>query len=233
MTECFLPRYAMTPEALEKRRMKALPLFRRGVAQAAIAKQLGVSRPAVHYWYRAWKKEGVAGLKQRPVGPRSHMTEAGVRKVERALLKGPAAYGYATDFWTLERIKHVMYSIAGVSYGTTHVWRILRSMGWSTQRPERRARERDEKAIERWKKVEWPSIKKRGSHAAQPLYLRTNRGIRAAVRDAHLGSEGMHPGHRVGCFMESAHRHRHGGASRKPQASPTVSQDRARLREGC
>jgi len=85
------------------------------------------------------------------------------KKIIRILERGPEASGYATQLWTLARVGKVITREGHVTYGQTQVWRILRSLGWSCQKPARRAKERDEEAIARWMKVEWPSIQKRGA----------------------------------------------------------------------
>jgi transposase len=45
-----------------------------------------------------------------------------------------------------------------VSYTVTGVWKLLRRHGWSSQVPVRRASERDDGAIEAWKKEVWPQV---------------------------------------------------------------------------
>jgi transposase len=77
------------------------------------------------------------------------------------LLKGAMAQGFSTDLWTLPRVATVITHTFGVTYHPAHVWKILRGEGWSCQKPERRARERDEAAIQRWRTDRWPHIKKR------------------------------------------------------------------------
>jgi transposase len=77
------------------------------------------------------------------------------------LLKGATAHGFSTDLWTLPRVAEVIARTFGVRYHPAHVWKILRGEGWSCQKPERRARERDEAAIQRWRTDRWPHIKKR------------------------------------------------------------------------
>ena len=72
----------------------------------------------------------------------------------------PGAHGYATELWTLARVAEVIERITGVRYHPGHVWRLLRELGWSVQRPARRAAERDEEAIARWIKQDWPRVKK-------------------------------------------------------------------------
>jgi transposase len=82
-------------------------------------------------------------------------------EVEAVLAEGAAANGYPTDLWTLARVAEVIERISGVSYHPRHVWRVLRQqLGWSWQRPARRAVERDEATIARWLKRRWPQLKK-------------------------------------------------------------------------
>jgi len=81
-------------------------------------------------------------------------------KVERALEKGPKANGFPTELWTLARVAEVIERVTGVKYHPGHIWRVLRQMGWSRQRPARRAMQRDDEAIERWVNDRWPKVKK-------------------------------------------------------------------------
>jgi transposase len=149
--------------ALEQRRKKAAQLFAKGRNQVDIARCCGVTPAAVNKWHKTWKRKGVAGLKSRgKPGPKPRLTEAKRTRVRNALLKGPTAFGYATEIWTLERIARVIKKVAGVPHHPGHVWYILQEMGWSCQKPETKAKERDEAAIKYWKEVTWPAIQKRG-----------------------------------------------------------------------
>jgi transposase len=78
----------------------------------------------------------------------------------KVLLKGPLAAGYRTDVWTLQRMAEVIEKQFGVRYHPSHVWKVLLGLGWSCQKPERRALERDEGAIAHWVRYRWPHIKK-------------------------------------------------------------------------
>lgn len=147
----------------EQRRFKAAKLFSEGKKQTAVAKKLGVTRAAVSYWHKAWKKNGIDGLTSKgKSGPKSELTESKLKKVEAALLKGPQAFGYATDIWTLKRIKKIVKQVVNITYHESYVWKILTyALGWTSQKPETRAVERNEKAIIAWKRRTWPSIKKK------------------------------------------------------------------------
>lgn len=148
-------------DALEQRRLRAAGLFAEGVRPAEVARQLGVSRQSATEWHRAWQEEGVRGLRQAErTGRPPRLTTKELKSVQRALLKGPGAYGWRTELWTLQRVADVIAIETGVRYHIGHVWKILRGLGWSWQKPARRAAERDEEAIVRWVREEWPEIKK-------------------------------------------------------------------------
>lgn len=98
---------------------------------------------------------------QGPAGRKARLTTPQQQELIGALLKGPRAAGYATEVWTLPRVRALIRQRTGESYHVSHVSRLLRALGWSCQRPERRAIERDEKKIAHWKRVQWPAIKKK------------------------------------------------------------------------
>lgn len=151
----------MNKQRLEARRFTAAVLFRQGTTQAAVARKLRVSPEAARLWHDAWKQGGKRALKSKGAsGAKPRLTKADKRQVERVLLKGPTAAGYATPLWTLERIQAVIRQETGVRYHPAHVWKILTGMGWSRQKPERRSRERNEAAIREWVEDTWPGIKK-------------------------------------------------------------------------
>jgi transposase len=156
-------------EALRARRMQAARMFDRGARQVDVARELDVSEQTASRWRRAWQDGGRRALTGvgRP-GPPPQLSDKQVRQVEKALLRGPKANGYPTDMWTLARVAEVIEKITGVRYQPTQTWTILRHrLGWSRQRPARRAVERDEEVIAAWVKNEWPRIK-RGPGAGEP-----------------------------------------------------------------
>ncbi len=132
-----------------------------GHGPSEVARRLGVSPAAVSRWKKISQQAGRDGLKAKPhPGRRPKLTVRQRQKLERLLLKGPLAHGYMTDLWTLKRIAEVIERRFGVRYDPSGVWHVLRGIGWSCQKPEGRARERDEEAIARWRQQDWPRIKK-------------------------------------------------------------------------
>jgi transposase len=146
--------------AARQRRLQAARLFAQGLSQAEVARRLGVSRQTASRWHARWLKGGRAGL----AGPGrwgrpSRLSDRDWQRVERALLAGPQAHGFDTDLWTLPRVAEVIWRTCGVGYHPGHVWWLLRRHHWSPQRPARRAVERDEAEVARWRAEEWPRIK--------------------------------------------------------------------------
>jgi len=107
------------------------------------------------------EEKGDEGLDPKPnAGSKPRLSPKEQERLAKYLLRGPRAHGYKTELWTLGRITEVIEDRFGVSYDPSAVWRLLRRMGWSSQKPERRAREQDEEAVARWREVEWPRIKR-------------------------------------------------------------------------
>ena len=145
---------------LEERRLEAARMFAHGATHAQVARTFGVSPQAASVWYRRWRQGGTPALRAAGrAGRRPRLSQAELEGVGQALRKGPAAFGFDTDLWTLARVAQVIEQLTAVSYHPGHVWRLLRRLGWSVQRPARRASERDEEAIARWRAEEWPRIK--------------------------------------------------------------------------
>ena len=159
-------------EELERRRRQAMALIDRGMRSAAVARAVGVSRASVTRWRQAYAAGGAEAMaaKPHPGGP-SRLTDAQRKRLVRMLLQGPRKHGYGTELWTLARVAQLIAVKFGVEYHPSAVWHILRAMGWSCQKPERRARERDESAIETWRQEQWPDIKKRPKKRAKRRIL--------------------------------------------------------------
>jgi transposase len=146
---------------LEVRRRLAVRMLSQGKSASEVSELVGASRSSVQRWKAAWQKGGVEAVAAKPhPGRKPRLTTAQKRRLERILLRGPRAAGFASDLWTCSRVAEAIHGRFGVTYHPDHVWRILHSLDWSCQKPELRARERDEAAIERWRTREWPRIKK-------------------------------------------------------------------------
>jgi transposase len=150
-----------TKRELEARRMLAADLFERGVATGEVAAQLGVTPGAVSQWRSLWEEHGKEGLRSKPhPGSKPRLSDDQRDELVGLLLEGPRANGFSTDLWTLPRVADLIDRCFGVSYDPSHVSRILKRLGWSPQKPTKRAREQDEELVSEWRKKDWPRIKK-------------------------------------------------------------------------
>ncbi|WP_230990309.1 winged helix-turn-helix domain-containing protein [Rhodococcus oxybenzonivorans] len=145
-------------DALRGRRMRAAEMFAAGRRQVEVAVELEVSQQTASRWFRQWAEGGREALEGAGrAGRRPRLDDAQIEAIREVLRKGPQANGFATGVWTLGRVAIVIERLTGVTYGPTQTWTILRTrLGWSRQRPARRAVERGEDAIVAWSENERP-----------------------------------------------------------------------------
>lgn len=173
---------------LEQRRRRAAELFAGGEIMAKVARLLQVSRQSASRWYAQWKRGGVDSLRATErAGRPPKLSTMQRERIDLALREGARAHGFATDLWTLPRIAVVIERVTGVRYHSGHVWRILRSMKWSLQRPGKRARERNDEAVRQWVAEAWPAIKKKPAARAHGLSSRTKAASRRDRPSAEPG----------------------------------------------
>jgi transposase len=150
-----------SPTTVEKRRRRAAALLAQGLRLSEAARRVQASVGSVSQWRRAWMIGGEAALAAKPVlGRPPKLTDRQCQQLLRRLLKGAKVYGCPTELWTLKRMATVIWLEFRVRYHPSHVWQVLRRWHWSCQVPERRAIQRDERAIAHWKRYQWPAIKK-------------------------------------------------------------------------
>ena len=145
----------------EARRLQAWQLKQHGWSQRQIAEAMGVSEGAVSQWMTRAREAGPEALRRRPPpGAPRRLSSDQLARLPELLHRGPAAYGFRGALWTRTRIAAVIRLEFGVSYHPRHVGRLCQAMRWTPQKPIRRARQRDEAAITRWREEAWPAIKK-------------------------------------------------------------------------
>jgi transposase len=151
-----------SPEELERRRFRALALLQQGLSPVEVAHRVGVDRRSVRRWNSAARRQGSKALRAQPAAGRPPRLNSRARQqLQRALLRGAQAAGFPTDLWTCPRVAQLIQQRFGVRYHPDHVCRLLHALGFSPQKPARRALERDEAAIANWVQREWPAIKKK------------------------------------------------------------------------
>jgi len=150
-----------TPQQLEGRRRRAIALLRTGKTYQSVAATLDASISSVVRWAQSFRAGGASALRPKPApGRPPRLSPEQQQELLRLLKRGPLAAGYTTDLWTLPRIAKLIQKHFGIRYHPGHVWRVMGNLRWTWQKPERRATQRDEQAIARWKRGKWPGIKK-------------------------------------------------------------------------
>jgi transposase len=150
-----------SPRQLEQRRLRAWVLLEQGHPPVEVARRLGVDRRSVRRWKATARQHGRRALRAQPASGRPPKLDGPARRqLEADLLRGARACGFPTDLWTCPRVAEWIRHRFHVCYHVDHLCRLLHTLGWSPQKPERRARERDERAIRRWVRSGWPQIKK-------------------------------------------------------------------------
>jgi transposase len=148
-------------QEMERIRVRAFRMHQKGVAQAEIARKLDVTKQAVSRWKTIWEKDGLAGLRfPGRAGRKPMLSPEQLIELETLLLQGPKAHGYVTELWTSRRIQEIILKHFGVRYHPNHIWRVMRALGWSCQRPTRQARERKEEEVQAWTRKVWTRVKK-------------------------------------------------------------------------
>ena len=187
----FLENMGMVQKRLSeaaKKRLRAGRLLQKGKGCAEVALAVGVARQTVYTWKALLDEGGIDALRAVPErqqarrldragdmggidalravperGRPAQLDQAQLASVRAALLQSPTEHGFGTELWTLKRVGAVIERMHGVRFSQAHVWRILGSLGFSPQKPEKRAIERDEDAVRSWKRSTWPALKKKPS----------------------------------------------------------------------
>ncbi len=149
-------------EEAVKRRVRAARLLQAGHTPAQVAAMVQVTRQTVYRWRDVLESEGIDALREMSQGGRpARLGAEELGRVQVALLEGPTAHNFGTPLWTIKRVRLLIERQFGVKYSKVHVWRLLGQLGFSSQKPERRALERDDVAVDHWKKNTWPGLKKK------------------------------------------------------------------------
>ncbi len=150
-----------------KKRVRAGRMLLKGATPAEVAPVVGVARQTVYTWKALLDEGGIDALRAVPGRGRPAKLDAvQLEGVRRAVLHNPTDHGFATELWTLKRVGLLIERMYGVRFGQTQIWRILGSLGFSAQKPEKRALERNEDGVRQWKRRTWPGLKKKPSERA-------------------------------------------------------------------
>jgi transposase len=147
-----------TAAELERRRRRAVALVEGGESPSVVARILGVTRSTLRRWRRLARQP--SGLAAKPtLGRKPRLTNRQLASLEALLNQGAVVHGWPNHLWTCKRVAVLIQRHFGVRYHPAHVYRLLvRRLHWTSQKPQKRARERNLKEVERWIADDWPRI---------------------------------------------------------------------------
>jgi transposase len=148
-----------TSQQLAKRRKRALRLLRQEKTPRYVARKVGATERSVRRWQQQAQVVQPKAAQRFPGRP-ARLSEEQVAQLKVTLLAGALAQGYDEDYWTLARIAQLIWKLFTVRYKSSSVWRLLRRVGWSCQKLQRRSFGGDQEAIARWRRSTWYRIKK-------------------------------------------------------------------------
>ncbi|ONJ09669.1 transposase [Burkholderia cenocepacia] len=146
-------------DEVTRKRVRAGRLMLAGKTPAEAAKAVGEARQTAYTWKVRLEEGGIDALRNMAVGRPAQLDAGQLEGLRAALLQGPLTHGFGTELWTLNRVRTMIHRQYGVTFSDVHVWRLLGALGFSSQKPERRALERNEDAVRFWKRKTWPALK--------------------------------------------------------------------------
>jgi len=150
-----------TPEELERIRMKAVEAVDAGYKQVDVARIMNIHPDTLSKWVARYRADPESLRPKKHPGRTPRLTKEQLKELVEQLKKGAVFHGWNTEIWTCPRVAEIIRKVFGVSFHTDHVFRIVtQKLNWSFQRPEKVARERDEKRVQQWLTEELPAIKK-------------------------------------------------------------------------
>ena len=158
--------------------MQAVKMFEQRAPTAKIAAELRVTEQSVRRWRRAWLAGGPPGLASKGQAAQCRLDEAQLAALDAALETGPLAAGYDDQRWTLARVRDLIARRFRVRYTIPGIWYLLSRRGWTCQLGARRAIERDDAAIEAWKKETWAQAERRRRPSAAGSSSKTSPASR-------------------------------------------------------
>lgn len=165
-------------EILENYRFRAIELYKEGKKINDIAYFFGVHRGSVSRWITTYKREGKEKLKSKKApGPSFKLANAEIEELLQVLEDEATQHGFETPLWTCKRLQHIIFKKTGKKLHTTSVMRWLKRWKITNQKPERQAKERDERAVKKWLKEEWPKIKEHARRWQAMLYFQDESGV--------------------------------------------------------
>lgn len=186
-------------DVLEHLRMQAIKLWKKDKKVKDIAENFGVTLSAVYEWIKDYKRGGITALKKRKAkGAEPKLSVKEVKKLVEMIGKTADIYGFDSPLWNCKNIRQLILEKFKKSLHFSNVWRLLKKLGLSPQKPKRQAKERDEKEVKAWIDKEWPKILTHVQRWQAILYFQDESAVRlTAVLGTTWAKKGKTPTVRV------------------------------------
>lgn len=165
-------------DVLEHLRIQAIRLWKKGKTVEEISDFFGVTLGAIYKWIKIYKLKGLKALKRRKApGAMPKLSKEELKKLLKVLTKSPDEYGYGTQLWDCKKVGKIIQDKFNKKIHNTNIWRLLKKLGFSYQKPEKIALQKDSKKVKMWIKQEWPKIKEHARRWQAIVYFLDESGI--------------------------------------------------------
>jgi len=163
-------------EIREWKRRQGFEMLKQGMKKSVISKKLEVNHKTVYNW-SVKLEQSVDWHDRKQPGSKGKLTEEQKEKLKKIIGSGPRSYGYDTDLWTLKRISEVIWKEFDVEYNTTHIWRVLKNIGYSAQIPVAVAMEKNPEYVKEWLEKNYPEYVKEATEKNATILFQDESGV--------------------------------------------------------
>lgn len=174
-------------KTLEEIRIRAVRQVQQGKSPEEVIAALGMTRCCIYNWLAAYRSGGWDALKAKKLyGRPKKLTGKQMESICKIIIQGnPQQYRFSFALWTLGLIQKLIYMKLGIKLSTASVWRLMKQLGLTCQRPLFRAYQQDKKAVDNWLRFTYPKIRVLAKKAKADIYFGDEAGIRS---DFHAGT---------------------------------------------
>jgi transposase len=153
----------LNQDAQEQLRRQAMRLIDQGRRQSEVARLLDVSQPTISLWRQRFLKGGWAALRKRKrgreVGTDRRLNREQEKEIQKTIVDHtPDQLKMTFALWSRHAVQQLIKDKYDVSYTLQGVGRLLKDWGFTPQRPAKRAIERNDEAVRKWKEEDYPQL---------------------------------------------------------------------------
>jgi len=186
----------LSPKENEKIRIDSVKrVIRYNESPEKVAKEYGYNRTNIYKWLKTYRKKGYKGLKyKKPTGRKKDLTAGELRRLEKYLSKDPRQLKFYDGLWTVNMVREIILKKFGKEYGISGIHNLLKSLGYTYQKPMFRATQRNPEAISEWKKITYPAIRVEAKEENREIYFSDESGFQSIHNKVKTwGKKGKRP----------------------------------------